>query len=285
MTGESGVGRRAFVGGAAVTALGMGIAAAAGPGAAHASEGATRAASPQVSGDAHAHAPQAPDIDDAWYDEVELASEADLSLVPGGNAWSPYIVPSVTTQDEKLADVRRVLVVVDYQVDFVDGVFGRIEPAAAIEDALYERVLEYQQAGEPVFYTMDTHPQDVYAYTREATYNPPHCVPGTEGWEVYGKVRELLTPERATLVKKGTYGSMDLPGAIRSLMRQGAAVSRIEVAGVSTTCRVLHNVIILYNAFPEVEIVLDATTTAAYSDEATVEQLKVLEGWGICVRW
>ena len=196
-----------------------------------------------------------------------------------------YATPQVTTADERRANHKRVLVVVDYQVDFVDGgVFGRIEPAVAIEDALCAVIEEYQAANDIIIYTMDTHPADAYDLTREATINPPHCVPGTPGWELYGRVGELLNPDNAILVKKGTYGSTDLPAVIQTLRTQGIAVDSIEMAGVSTTCRVLHNAILLYNFFPELPIVFDPHTTASYTNERTAEQLEELESWGFVVR-
>ena len=197
----------------------------------------------------------------------------------------PFATPAVNEEAERMADPRRILVVVDYQVDFVDGgVFGRIEPALAIEDALYNRIKEYQDAGDIVIYTMDTHPQDNYADTREGQVNPPHCIPGTEGWEVYGRVGELLTPEAALLLKKGTYGSRDLPALIQGIQAQGVFVESIEFAGVSTTCRVLHNAVLVYNFFPEIPLVFDDSTTASYTDERTTEQLDELEAWGFIVK-
>lgn len=197
----------------------------------------------------------------------------------------PYATPAVTYAAKRDAAVKRVLVVVDYQVDFVGGgVFGDIEPALAIEEALCEKIGSFQEAGDIVIYTMDTHPDDDYENTREATVNPPHCVPGTPGWEVYGAARELLTPERAILVMKGTYGSVDLPLVVENIRRQGVRVESIEIAGVSTTCRVLHNAIMLYNFFPELPIILDEGTTASYTDDRTREQLAELESWGFTIR-
>lgn len=197
-----------------------------------------------------------------------------------------YATPCVVSREERRRDVRRVLIVVDYQTDFVSGgVFGEIEPAKAIEDALYARIKEYQDAGDIVIYTMDTHPLDNYADTREGQFNPPHCIPGTPGWEIFGKVGELLTPEKALRVMKGTYGSRDLPFIIQHIKDQGVYIDTIEFAGVSTTCRVLHNALIVYNFFPETFLLFDSKTTAGYSDEATVAQLKQLEGWGFCIRW
>lgn len=197
-----------------------------------------------------------------------------------------YEMPLTVPLEDYLADRRRVLVVVDYQVDFVEGgVFGTIAPAKAIEEALYDRIAEYQANGDIVIYTLDTHPEDSYRYTREGAVNPQHCEPGTPGWQVYGRVAELLTPDRAIEVRKGTYGSMDLPRIIEVIRNQGVFVNSIELAGVSTTCRVLHNAIILFNAFPDLPFVMDPTTTAGYSDEATQAQLEELESWGFIVKW
>ena len=197
----------------------------------------------------------------------------------------PYAQPMVTYEDDRETCRKRILVVVDYQVDFVDGgAFGTIETARAIEDALYDRIKAFQDAGDILIYTMDTHPADAYAATREGQFNPPHCDPATPGWQVYGRVAELLTPQTALMIRKGTYGSRDLPLVVQSIIDQGVCIESIEFAGVSTTCRVLHNAIILYNFFPTIPMVFDSRTTASYEDDATAAQLDQLEGWGFIVR-
>jgi len=198
---------------------------------------------------------------------------------------APYVTPSVTTAAEKQANQKRVLVVVDYQVDFVSGAMGTVEPAMAIEDGICNIINDYRASDDIIIYTMDTHPLENYLFTREGSFNPPHCVPGTAGWELYGKVRDLLSPDNAIMVKKGTYGSKDLPGIIEAIKSQGIAIKSIELAGISTSCRVFNNAIILYNFFPEVEMIMDIKTTAAYSDDDTVFYLKRLEDWGFCVKW
>ena len=216
--------------------------------------------------------------------DPEIPQVADIAATEA--SWKCYAAPSPTPLSVKADNVKRLLVVVDYQNDFVDGgVFGHIEPAIAIEDALYDVVKSYQDAGDIVIYTQDTHPADTYPYTREGQFNPPHCIPGTRGWEIYGRVAELLTPEKAIQVKKPTYGSRNLPSIVQNIMDQGIAIESIEFAGVSTTCRVLHNAIILYNFFPDLMMIFDARTTASYTDEKTYEQLKELEGWGFVIKW
>ena len=74
------------------------------------------------------------------------------------------------------------------------------------------------------------------------------------------------------------------PRVIQHLRDQGVQIESVEFAGVSTTCRVLHNAIIVYNAFPELPMIMDAATTASYTDERTEEQLEELEAWGFIVR-
>lgn len=222
----------------------------------------------------------------AWGDEAVPA----VSTVPSPSgdertAVAPFAKPYVTERAEREASPKRVLVVIDYQVDFVDGgVFGRIEPAVAIEEELYQKVQSFLGRGDIVIYTMDTHPADEYAQTREGQINPPHCIPGTEGWQIYGKLRDLLRPKMATRVLKGTYGSPELPFVIGNLQAQGVEIEYVEFAGVSTTCRVLHNAIIVFNFFPELPMVFDERTTASYTDERTAEQLDELEAWGFFVR-
>lgn len=215
--------------------------------------------------------------------DTETASPATND--GGRPAVSPYATPCVTDSAERDRSPKRLLIVVDYQVDFVSGgVFGEIEPARAIEHALAEKIRAYREAGDLIIYTMDSHPADTYDLTREGQFNPPHCIPGTPGWELYGEVAEVLSPETAILVRKGTYGSRDLPFIVEAIRSQGVLIDSVEFAGVSTTCRVLHNAIIMYNFFPELPMVFDERTTASYTDERTAAQLDELEAWGFIVR-
>ena len=109
------------------------------------------------------------DLDDSAEDEGDynpysgVAEDIEYISSADGHV-SAYAVPQVTYADERTANPKRVLVVVDYQVDFVDGgVFGRIEPAVAVEDAICAKIQEYRDRGDFIIYTMDTHPADEYA--------------------------------------------------------------------------------------------------------------------------
>ena len=53
----------------------------------------------------------------------------------------------------------KLLVVVDYQKDFVDGALG-FPGAENLDEKIVNKIQEYMQDGCEIFYTMDTHTQD-----------------------------------------------------------------------------------------------------------------------------
>ena len=78
----------------------------------------------------------------------------------------------------------RLLAVVDFQKDFVDGSLGFPE-ANKLDDIIAKKIEEYEASGGQVVYTLDTH-HDNYRNTQEGKRLPiPHCIRGTEGWELY----------------------------------------------------------------------------------------------------
>jgi len=73
--------------------------------------------------------------------------------------------------------MKKFLVVVDMQKDFVDGALGTKE-AEAIVDAVAEEISAFE--GE-IFVTLDTHYED-YLSTSEGKMLPiEHCIKGTQG--------------------------------------------------------------------------------------------------------
>ena len=134
--------------------------------------------------------------------------------------------------------MSKLLVVVDYQKDFVDGALG-YPGAEALEGPLYDKVRSALADGWKVIFTRDTHAPD-YLDTREGRFLPvPHCIEGSEGWHLYGKLAEFETAgsESIAFVDKPTFGSMELPEAARAL------------CGVVTNICVVSNAVVLHSAF------------------------------------
>lgn len=79
--------------------------------------------------------------------------------------------------------MKRLLVVVDMQRDFIDGSLGTRE-AVAIVPKVKRKIEEYLADGQEVVFTMDTHFED-YLDTQEGRNLPvKHCIKGTNGWRL-----------------------------------------------------------------------------------------------------
>ncbi len=75
--------------------------------------------------------------------------------------------------------MKKLLVVVDYQKDFVDGALG-FPDAVSIEEGIAKTVQHYLAAGDEVLFTFDTHGEN-YLNTREGQALPVlHCLDGSE---------------------------------------------------------------------------------------------------------
>ena len=86
--------------------------------------------------------------------------------------------------------MSRLLVVVDYQNDFVDGILG-FKGAEKIAPNIVKLINDFRNNGDEVVFTYDTHDSD-YANTTEGQYLPPaHCIKGSKGWELYPEFAPL----------------------------------------------------------------------------------------------
>ena len=104
----------------------------------------------------------------------------------------------------------KVLIVVDMQNDFVDGVLGSKEAVEMIDTAV-ETINSFDGK---VFYTQDTHGED-YLDTEEGRHLPVvHCIKGSEGWKIHPKIEKALLLKGATGIEKSTFGSEKLMGII-----------------------------------------------------------------------
>ena len=128
------------------------------------------------------------------------------------------------------------LIVVDMQNDFIDGALGTPE-AQAIVEAVVERARAFEGC---VVFTRDTHGPN-YAATQEGRNLPvPHCIKGTQGWELAPALDELQRLLDAPVFEKPSFGSLDLA---RWLVAQNnaAPIDSIELCGLCTDICVVSN--------------------------------------------
>ena len=156
--------------------------------------------------------------------------------------------------------MKRLLIVVDYQNDFVDGSLG-FPGAELLEEPIAAKIEEYRSAADVIAFTFDTHRCD-YLETQEGRNLPvEHCIEGEDGWNFAPELENALDgtePEVCHIVNKLTFGSYMLPSEILDeLMAHNKAVDDIEkivIYGYCTDICVISNAMVLRAAFPETEI-------------------------------
>ena len=98
-------------------------------------------------------------------------------------------------------DMKKTLIVVDMQNDFIDGALGTKE-AQAIVGNVKKKIEEYHARGDEIIFTRDTHQED-YLETPEGKKLPvKHCIYGTKGWEI----AEGLEVPDGIYIDKPTFG-------------------------------------------------------------------------------
>lgn len=182
--------------------------------------------------------------------------------------------------------MKRLLLVIDFQNDFVDGALG-FEGAEALEDPILRKIKEYRENGDVIAFTFDTHHKD-YLETQEGKNLPvPHCIEGTSGHELYGKVKESVEASDRIFYKP-TFGSTELFERLLQLQETASSLDTlpfesIEIVGLVSHICVLSNAVIARTACPDVPIIVDAACTDSYDKDLQEKAFDILEGLQITV--
>ena len=172
--------------------------------------------------------------------------------------------------------MRKILVVIDMQNDFIDAALGTPE-AAAIVEAVKDKISSYP-AGD-VIATMDTHGEN-YMETQEGRNLPVvHCVRGTDGWQIRPEISELL--KDAKIYEKPTFGSTALAEDLRALAQTDEI--ELELVGLCTDICVVSNALLLKAFMPEVPISVDAACCAGVTPEKHLAALETMRSCQIRV--
>ncbi len=170
----------------------------------------------------------------------------------------------------------KLLVIVDYQNDFVNGALG-FEGAELIDRKIAHKVRDYRKEGGEVIFTMDTHQED-YLTTQEGRKLPiEHCIEDTQGHRLYGFTAKEHT-EKDKIFYKDTFGSLELADYLKFKDYES-----VELVGVISNMCVLANAILIKTALPETEVIVNTEYTAAPDAELAQKAFDVMEGLQINV--
>jgi len=150
--------------------------------------------------------------------------------------------------------MKKTLIVIDMQNDFIDMALGTKE-AVAIVPKVKEKIRQYVDAGNEIIFTRDTH-TDAYLDTPEGKKLPvPHCIKGTKGWEIAGG----LYVEGCKIIDKPNFGWPDW---------KSETLENVEVVGLCTDICVVSNALIIKSSFPDINITVDSSCCAGVSPES-----------------
>jgi nicotinamidase-related amidase len=173
--------------------------------------------------------------------------------------------------------MRKILVVVDMQKDFIDGALG-FDGADKIIPFIAAKIKEYEAAGDEIVYTLDTHFEN-YMDTQEGKNLPvPHCIKGSEGHGLCDELKPLLDGKKS--FEKLTFGSIELA---EYLKENASEISTIEVCGLVSNICVLSNAVVAKAAAPEAEVIVDSKLTASFAPDLHQATLDVLKGIQVTV--
>jgi nicotinamidase/pyrazinamidase len=165
--------------------------------------------------------------------------------------------------------MQKILLVIDMQNDFIDGALGTKE-AVAIVPAVKKKIEEFDGT---VLFTRDTHFEN-YMETQEGRNLPvPHCVKGTDGWQIRSELDKLRS---TNAIDKVTFGSSEL-GPVLLKLDQENPIESITVIGLCTDICVISNAMIAKAFLPEVPISVDANCCAGVMPETHENALKAME--------
>lgn len=172
--------------------------------------------------------------------------------------------------------MKKALVIVDMQNDFIDGKLGNRECQAVVP-----QIVDIINTGDynAVIYTKDTH-TDNYLDTQEGKKLPVrHCIYDTEGWLVNKDIIDALYDKKVETysINKSTFGSLELAEV---LQENYSDYDEIDFCGVCTGICVISNVAISKAALPEVKICVIENACACVTPDThrnAIEAMKVFQ--------
>ena len=169
--------------------------------------------------------------------------------------------------------MKKAIVVVDMQNDFIDGALGTKE-AQEMLPRLVEKLSH--EADAELLFTMDTHTAD-YLSTQEGKKLPvEHCIKPSKGWELAPQLEPFAGKAKAVL-EIPTFGSVKLPEFV-------AEYDEIELVGLCTDICVISNAMLLKAFYPEKTISIIADCCAGVTPESHKNALAAMKMCQIEIR-
>lgn len=172
--------------------------------------------------------------------------------------------------------MKKCLIVVDYQNDFVTGSLGFIE-AKSIEHQIAEKIKKYHKNNDTVIFTIDTH-YDNYLDTQEGKNLPViHCINNSMGQRLYGEVSDASKSDDI-FIKKSSFGSDKLYNLLKE-----EQYNEVLLVGIISNICVLANAVLAKTALPESTVTVDKSCVVSNDSRMNKYAFKIMKGLQINV--
>lgn len=196
--------------------------------------------------------------------------------------------------------ISKILLIVDPQNDFINGVLGTAEAPQVVPNII-NKINNITIADETyIFFTQDTHNADEYLDTQEGKDLPIlHCIENTVGWQIEEQIKQawlakakevLIETEKEekcgiditneneimdiSIFSKSTFGAADI---VRVYEEEFNSVEEIELIGFDTDICVISNALMFKTFFPELTVIVDASCCAGTTPEKHKAALEVMK--------
>lgn len=196
--------------------------------------------------------------------------------------------------------ISKILLIVDPQNDFINGVLGTPEAPQVVPNII-NKINNIAIADETyIFFTQDTHNADEYLDTQEGKDLPIlHCIENTVGWQIEEQIKQAwLAKAKEVLIEiekeekcgiditneneimdisifsKSTFGAADI---VRVYEEEFNLVDVIELIGFDTDICVISNALMFKTFFPELTVIVDASCCAGTTPEKHEAALEVMK--------
>ena len=148
--------------------------------------------------------------------------------------------------------MKKCLIVVDYQNDFVEGSLG-FEGAKNLDIHICNKIMDYVKNNDDVYFTLDTHYEDYFSTMEGQKLPIKHCIKDTYGYQLYGYTSNLRNIATKTF-EKNTFGSLELAHYLKDL-----EYDEITLCGLVSNICVFTNAVLIKSALPNAKIMVDAS--------------------------
>ncbi len=163
--------------------------------------------------------------------------------------------------------MKELVIVIDMQNDFVDGVLGS-EDAKKI---VAPQVAFLEKVDCPIWFTLDTH--TYYDMDPESVHLPvPHCIKGSRGWELIDPLKKFASQKDSLVIEKSTFGSVLLAQKIHAMEE----LRKITLFGLDSDICVASNALIIKAFRPDIQIVVKEDLCAGSSRENHKAAMQVM---------